>query len=402
MITDDNMQREDILRFLFRTINRLVPKKKNQIVFHSIPDFEDNANSLFRYMQDIEEIHEKYSMIWLITNKKFLKKLKQKNIKAYEKFSLKGLYCLLRSKYIFVTHNTFITLKSENQILINLWHGMPLKSMLFTDKSEDNHYLGWVKKFIDNVDIFVATSPVMKIALASCFFTDPRKIYLTGQPRNDKLFDKNVKQTLSDLTNIDVSEYEKIILYCPTFRISKKYIDGVPLKMNIFNFEYFDDKIFEDLLIKNKVLFLLKFHPFEEKIFLSEFSNKKSSNIIFITNEMLQEKFLDLYDILGAVDILITDYSSVYFDFLLLNRPIIFTPTDIEEYSKKRGLVLEPYDFWAPGPKAINIEKFLFELKKCIENPDYFGKERELVNNIINKYNDNKSCERVYNLIFGN
>lgn len=65
---------------------------------------------------------------------------------------------------------------------------------------------------------------------------------------------------------------------------------------------------------------------------------------------------MDFYNILNAVDILITDYSSIYFDFLLLDRPIIFTPIDYEEYKHNRGFLLEPFDFWAPGDKCFCYE----------------------------------------------
>ena len=95
---------------------------------------------------------------------------------------------------------------------------------------------------------------------------------------------------------------------------------------------------------------------------------------------------------------MITDYSSVYFDFLLLDRPIIFIPFDIKEYSK-RGFALEPYDFWTPGPKVYSLNELIKELKVFINNPEYYNKERKTVNHLVNTYKDGKSCERVWNLI---
>lgn len=397
------MKKEDILRFLFRKINILIPKNKNQIVFESTPDFSDNAFSIFNYIQNNEKSKDKYLLVWLIHDKKFLKKLQNKNFIAYQKFSLKGLYCLLRSKYIFVTHNSFITLKTRNQILINLWHGMPLKTMLFNNPSEESQNLSNLKKSTDKVDIFIATSAIMKNAIATCFYADPRKIHLTGQPRNDRLFDMGSKEKLSALLNIELSNYEKIVMFCPTFRKSKYITDGISKKINIFNFDDYDKKIFHKYLTNNKILFLLKFHPFEEKYYLSQFKKQKdSSNIILITKEMLQKQFYDLYDILGDMDVLITDYSSVYFDFLLLNKPVIFCPTDLDEYSKSRGFTLEPYDFWTPGPKVNDFKNFLKELTKTIETPNYYERERESINYIVNKYQDDNSCKRVYDLVFEN
>lgn len=407
----DNMKKEDVLRFIFRIINSLIPKNKKLIIFESIPDFSDNVFSIFSYIQNNQKFRDEYFLVWLINDEKFLKKLKQKDIVAYQKFSLKGLYHLLRSRYIFVTHNSFITLKTRNQILINLWHGMPLKRMLFANPSVSSQSLSKLKKTIGNVDIFIATSAIMENIIASCFYADPRKIHLTGQPRNDRLFNVKSQKNLSRLLNIDLSNYEKIVIFCPTFRQSKYNIDGMPKnnvdgilqKNNIFNFDDYDKSIFLEYLKTNKILFLLKLHPFEEQYYVSKFKNQEhASNIFLITKKMLQEQLIDFYDILNAVDILITDYSSIYFDFLLTNKPIIFSTTDLEEYSKTRGFILEPYDFWTPGPKVNNFKNFLNELTNIINNPNYYKKEREMINCIVNKYQDANSCERVCDLVFGN
>ena len=234
--------------------------------------------------------------------------------------------------------------------------------------------------------------------MVTCFFIDPKKVYITGQPRNDKLFSsESQKQNLIKLLQIDISKYNKVVLFAPTFRMWGTRTEGIPKKDNVFNFDDYNAERFHYFLKKNKILFLLKFHPLEEELLLSKFEMLDA--IILITSNMLQENLLDLYDILGAVDILITDYSSIYFDFLLLNRPIIFVPTDLEEYTKTRGFVLEPYDFWTPGPKVFKFKDFLKELKICTENPNYYEKERKVVNEIINRYKDNKSCERVWKTI---
>jgi len=145
----------------------------------------------------------------------------------------------------------------------------------------------------------------------------------------------------------------------------------------------------------------LKLHPFEEEKILSHYSFSDNPNFMLLTNSKLQEKQYDIYDILGSIDILITDYSSIYFDYLLINRPILFMPVDLEEYSKKRGFVLEPYEFWTPGPKVTTIEKLVEELNIFIQNPDYYIEERKLINSLVNTYNDDHSCERVWESIRG-
>lgn len=392
----------NFLTFLFRFINRLIPKNENLILFESVPDFADNANAMFHYLNNNPEIKAKYSLVWLMNDEKMLKQFQKKGIKAFPKYNLKGIINLIRSKYLFVTHNENGNLKSNNQNLINLWHGMPLKSMGFFKESESNTRLKFLKSSFKSNDFLISTSIIMKSAFASSFQIDPRKVHITGQPRNDKLF-YNVKSNISTLFKVDLSKYDKIVLFCPTFRSSTSTANNSVLekKKNIFDFRDFDEKHFCNFLKKKNILLILTFHPFDEKYYISEFNeNFKQDNIILLTKEMLKKRFFDLYDILGAIDILITDYSSVYFDFLLLDRPIIFTPTDFNQYSEERGFLFEPYDFWAPGPKVKSYKNFIKEIQKCVDNPRYYKNERKIVNDIVNHYQDDKSCKRVYDLVF--
>lgn len=375
---------------LLRTINYIIPKKKNQILFVSIPDFSDNPKAFFDYISGREE----YEIIWIAKDPKNIKS----DIKVYKDGSIHGIYQFVRSKYIISSHNYFWELKAKNQFYLNLWHGMPLKGIFFTENGISEKYLKFIKRCVSGNFFMTATSTITRNALVSCFNIDPRKIKIVGQPRNDKLYRFNGYEILNKLLKIEISKYEHIVLFLPTYRIRKNHckIEGTIIDKNIFDFEDFDKKEFEKFLEKNKILFLLKIHPFEEEQF-SNFNCRK--NIQLLNSTELTNANIDLYELLGSVDVLITDYSSVAFDFLLLNRPLIFTPTDLDEYTDKRGFVLEPYDFWTPGPKVLNYKSLQEELKKCIENPKYFQSERDTINLLINHFKDDKSCQRVLKLI---
>ncbi|MDI6720706.1 MAG: CDP-glycerol glycerophosphotransferase family protein [Methanomicrobiales archaeon] len=157
---------------------------------------------------------------------------------------------------------------------------------------------------------------------------------------------------------------------------------------------------FNKFLEDNDMLLVLKLHPSEEYNPLSQNQfNQCNRNIVILKTERLVVNFTSIYEILPNFDILITDYSSIYFDFLLLNKPIIFLTYDFERYQQNRGFLLEPYDFWAPGPKVTTIEMLVEEIQKCISDPNYYKKERETVNNIINQFQDGNSCERVWKQI---
>ncbi len=374
---------------MLKIVNWFIPKNKNLVIFHSFPDFMDNSMALFNFMKNMEG----FELVWIV-DEPF-----ENGIKQYKRRSLKSIWKILRASTIISNHRYLMELRIPRQNYVDLWHGMPLKAVGYTKSTpymisprpnDNNYYL-------------IATSITMRNALAACFWQDPRRIFITGQPRNDKLFRKPMD--LSEILGVDIKSYSKVVLFAPTFRKTAHFIgpDGnldvngemISYRLNLPDFQKDE---FSDFIEKNNILFLVKFHPTEE-IFAREFFSEMD-NVLLITNEMLQKHMIDIYDILGAVDVLVTDYSSIYFDFLLLDRPIIFVVPDLEEYRRFRGFVLEPFEFWTPGPKVKTFREFLDELEKSLNDPEYYASERKTINELVNHYKDDKSSERVYRLVF--
>lgn len=391
---------ETLKSVLVNLLNKFIPKNQNQILFDSLPDFSDNAKAFYEYIQNNNQ-QSSLRPVWVISDQQLLEKLSGSGILAYDKHSFSGFYQFFRSKYIFTTNNTFLEFKSSRQVLVNLWHGMPLKTMGYAEDSKEPQI---PHRSHDDNYIIISTSNLMKNVLSSCFYVDARKVHVTGQPRNDRIFSK--KKSMENLTRLinqeklldkDVLDYQKIVLFAPTWRKWEGKVDGT-LNPDLMNLDDYHDQKFTEYTHENNVLFLVKLHPFEEAHYSQIIADKE--DMVLITSKMLQDNLFDLYDILGAVDILITDYSSIYFDFLLLDKPIIFIPTDLKEYEKARGFLFDPYDFWAPGPKALKFPDFLSELSRCIEDENYYQNERKIVNDIVNKYQDSNSSERLFNLVF--
>jgi len=371
------------LRGIFRIISRIIPKREDLIIFNSIPDFADNSLAFFKFIDSLDEDLE---LVWIVNKPRDYIKVRQ-----YTRYDIRGILKILRAGYIVSTHGNLRRVRVPSQVFVNLWHGMPLKAIGYAGNKDILPF-----NFDDENYYLIATSMIMKNALAACFNQDPRRIYITGQPRNDKLF-KGCDKKIFKILDIDPSEYEKIVLFAPTFREIDHIDDGKIISYKL-NLPDFNRSKFDEFLKKHKILFFVKFHPLEEERATEYF--EEIDNVVLIKSKVLQENFMDIYDILSCVDILITDYSSVYFDFLLLDRPIIFAVPDLEEYHKLRGFVLEPFDFWTPGPKVKSLKEFLKELEKSIENPDYYKKERKTINILVNHYKDDKSSERIYKLVF--
>jgi CDP-glycerol glycerophosphotransferase (TagB/SpsB family) len=108
----------------------------------------------------------------------------------------------------------------------------------------------------------------------------------------------------------------------------------------------------------------------------------------------------DVNDLLPAVDILITDYSSIYFDFLLLDRPMIFSCHDLEEYIRDRGLMMD-YDLNTPGPKVRTAEQFLEQLELTLRGDDPARGLRGKLREKFHRFPDAHSAERIAQRIAG-
>ena len=151
-------------------------------------------------------------------------------------------------------------------------------------------------------------------------------------------------------------------------------------------------------LCQTNALLIVKPHPMDAKAFDNVIG---FSNIITITNEKLMQSGVQLYELLAETDGLLSDYSSVVIDYLILQKPIVMVMSDITEYKNSRGLVFDNMEDYVPGPIITNIEG----LKNYFINADIIDDEwserRIQLSHFFHNNLDNQSCERVCNLIFG-
>lgn len=374
----------------------MVPKKNNLVLFASKPPFADNSRALFEY---VKQRLPQYECVWLVNEAHAAKMIRSRyHVQAYEFKSLMGIFSVIRASTIFMTHPEpswlfYIAEGNLRQKLVLLWHGMPLKAMGFCDKTESPANLRFIKAMSQKVNLIIATSNLTKSALCACFFVDPRKIIVTGQPRNDYLFDIELqRRRLQDLIGVPLSRYRAIIMWLPTFRTGHQdRREGRSLLFALSNEEVNE---LSRYLVEKNYLLIIKPHILEEDSLPG-----LRDNVFLLTDELLQRNGVDLYHILGAADLLITDYSSVYIDFLLVNKPIIFDVNDYEYYGRVRGFMLTPLDFWLPGPKVKSFNELVKEIDSLIENPSLYDRERQLINQLLNHHRDNRSCERVWSTV---
>ena len=378
--------------FFSRVLSLLnhTPKDENKITFYSTPDVSDNALALFKYIYSLDE---DYKLVWILNKKESnaLKALKKQypDVKTVYLYSLEGVKELISSKFLVITDVLPLTPHSGQKI-IQLWHGLPGK------KTGYEHPLG-VKDLYLYLDKwttdFVTTSELVVGAFVRQFMINPRKFRLLGQPRNDSMLKnaKDSKYLLSEVLGGDLDKYEYIILYAPTYRYTsylKDFNASVKVVQSLLK------KEFQEFLEKVNALLVIKPHKLVADAVSG--SIKSGSNVVLLRDESLQERLLTINDIMGAFDVLITDYSSIFEDYILLNRPMIFYLPDKKELEQKSGFLL-PYNFFAPGDKPETITELMNSVKMYIENP-YKDKEwRETVKSLLYEVgNDSKSSERVY------
>lgn len=176
-----------------------------------------------------------------------------------------------------------------------------------------------------------------------------------------------------------ISEYENILFYLPAKR---HYENSNPLLTD-------DDdlKRFDELLDSIDSHLVIKLHPAESK--------PESTNTSNLENITLISANLDVYPLLKQADVLITDYSSVYLDFLPLDRPLVFFPYDFDSFSEDRSIFFD-YDAITPGPKVETAGELWRELKKAVNDPIYYETERNEVRRSYFEYEGGGAAEHIY------
>ena len=194
-----------------------------------------------------------------------------------------------------------------------------------------------------------------------------------GYPRNDIFFkdEDNLDLMFCDKQVYEIvknNNYNKIILYMPTHRENSTKI---ALDLNKLN------KKLQEI----NSLFIIKLHPFVLEFYKHTYK-ELFSNIVFHNANG------DIYPLLKYVDVLVSDYSSIVYDFLLLNKPIIFYNYDIDEYKKNVSLLFD-YNEFSPGIKVETQD----ELENSFLQENLYFKQREKIKNLFSKNVINKLLE---------
>ena len=369
--------KKNIIKLIY-LISCLFPRKHTTWVFigwHKKTNgevFADNAKYFFLY---VSQEQRKINSIWIAKSRDLAKKLRNSGYKSYYEKSFLGVWHQLRAEFFVVDaylqpSNYMLSGKSK---IIQLLHGKGMKKKGYADKPDK------VQDFIFN------TSP-FTLSILPEIFKEGSKTFITGYSRNDVFF-KDIKDSNIDVDTemIDhvkkIRSSKKIVMYAPTFRRGQKEFDFnkvLPLD---------DLKLFAK---ENNIFFILSLH--------NKYRSQQSTTNIENDLAFLGES--DIYPLLKYVDIFITDYSSSFADYLLLDRPIIFYPYDFDEYNKNEGLAAD-YNEITPGPKVYTCHELKKALEVSILNDEHLLK-RKSVRDMYHTYIDGVSSKRIFDAIQSN
>lgn len=336
-------------------------------VFSSVDNCYYNYNSkyLFEY---VKEHLPQITPLFVINEENLRRELSEQYGKEYfiETESKEGIRRVLEAGVWFTSAGlpVYGTGLGKNRLIVNLWHGVPLKKIALMDPNLKKAARIYFKKiFSENYTWILTTSRELVPVMAKSFQISEDRLRVWGQPRNDCIFaPPDRKQILEDVYP-DLPEYKKVVLYAPTFRDYGN--------TRLFPFEDFDKKVFEDFLEQEKILLLLRLH-IKEAAAADAYASSR-------IRRFGSEEAGDVTGMLGMFDLLITDYSSIYIDYLLTDKPLMFLPYDRERYLDGRGMNFD-YDEVTPGPKPETMKEFMMEIKEFMNGEDSWKKERDRVN----------------------
>lgn len=359
-------------KFIYKIFNKILPINKRAIVFQSFHGKSYSCNPRAIYEEMMQSEGDSYKYIWVLNNRR-QEITSNKNTIIVKPGSLMYFYHLARSKY-FINNGNFpdVYIKRKGTYHIQTWHGTPLKKLGFDISPNSPSYKentsNNLMKRNSRWDLAVSpntfTSEVYKSA-----FKYKNKIIESGYPRNDIFYQENNKKIIDIKSEIGIKSNKKVILYAPTWRDydfhNNKETEPFQFK---FDIERFIEKFGDEYVL------LMRLHYRDA---LRAQISKYEGAVINVSN------YDDIKYLYLISDILITDYSSVMFDFTNSNKPIIFFAYDIVRYSSDlRGFYFK-FRENAPGP-IVTTEQELFKAIHNIKQIEFLYKD--IYDQFKNKY----------------
>lgn len=385
---------------LMQKISIIIPKKSKKVVaFVDYIDNQeiaanDNAFLMGKYLED-----RGYEVIY-INNKYFHK--------VYLDKIISRVWNLLTAEIILTKFIPTKYFYSKNQKVITTGYFTPFKADRLTEYYAKEKYGKLVYRYFELCNTllnkqsyyYITTSRYTSIMTAVSHNVDIRHFRELGMPRNDIFFNKKQHDIrIEEIFNLN-KKPDKVFIYTPTFRDCKVY-------ESVKDFKKYDElelgyegcrQKLETILEKTNSIIIFKLHKYydEYKELEKSISNKLPKNCYLWSDEIEVQYNSSIYDLFEISDCMICDYSSIVFDYLLVNKPIIYNVYDWQDYNMYRGVSFEPMEMMMPGDICKNEEELFYAIRNVINNKDQHREDRERVNYVVNYSQTEATCEKIY------
>lgn len=364
------------IRAFIRYLFMLIIPVGNVIVFASLDDYDGNAGAVYQYMA-AHGYDKKYTLVWLAHDVKNIPDDGHCMKLLRWKLSFRNLFYESRARYIFYDDWIPIARYKKTTTCVFVTHGWPPLKQAKGLVSRG--------KFCTHA---ICTSSKTRELMSEHFDIELQKIVLCGLPRNDVLCKR-----VDEFSKISVIPYKNIILWLPTFRKTysgrsdsdREYYLGLPLIRSKEELQHLNE-----ILKELDACIVVKLHPSAEKV---SFDSEFFSNIILLSSQDQKKLNFDLYGLFWQTSAMLSDYSSVTFDYMLADKPLGYIIEDIEDY--KLGFVYKNIYDYMPGHLICNmvqLEEFIVEVTQGM---DLFRDQRHTVSEWANEFQDFQNAERV-------
>ena len=387
-------------------VSLVVPRSKRIWAFGSWYGnrFADNPKYFFLHCasRERDEVHA----VWLSMSSAVVRRIRALGFPAYHRLSPTGLWYALRAGvYIFDCRVMDVSsVASSGALKVNLWHGVPLK-MIERDipqsgnaLAQANHGSPLVRaankvlrpQLSEKYDYILGTSRATCERLAGAFGVTTSQMINGGYPRTDVLLSRDdvgrftmpEEERVIEQCRAYAREGTRVMLYMPTFRDWRNDADRViPI----------DWRALDRMLQQHGGALFCKLHPNDQA---------RLPDLAGLSRVHLIPSSVDPYPILRHTDALISDYSSIFFDYLLLDRPLVFYPYDLDDYRRFSRALYDEYDTVTPGPKAYDAAGLQRTLVSLLSSYDAqaseYAAERDRVRGRFFEHVDDRASQRLF------
>jgi len=371
--------------FVHNRIFSLLPMKKKQIFIESFlgRNYSDSPKYIYEYMQ---EHYPEYTFVWCFDEKREI----PGNAKQVIRFSIPYFYHLARSKY-WINNSRMPNLlnKRKGNVYLQTWHGTPLKRLVFDMDDVHSADPKYKKKFYNQSrrwDYLSSPNAYSSEIFKRAFLFD-KEMLEYGYPRNDLLINKNTEKDVNTLKDkLGIPQNKKVVLYAPTWRDDEFFSRGKYKFTLQLDLDELQRRLGDEYVV------LLRTHYFIANVL--DISGYEGFVYDFSSYDDIAELYL-------VSDILITDYSSVFFDYANLGRPILFFTYDIEKYRDQlRGFYID-MEKELPGPLLYTSDEVIDAIENIDDVQEQYKEKYDVFSERFCAWDDGRSAQKTVEHVFG-